>query len=304
MRIAVSGSSGLIGNRLTTMLRDAGCTVERLIRKPPEAGSTDIPWNPARGLLDGAALEGVDVVVHLAGENIAAGRWSAKRKEAIFQSRVNGTRLLGETVARLEKPPRVIVCASAVGYYGDRGSESLSETSTRGEGFVADVCEAWEAAAEPARQSGIRVVNLRIGIVLSSLGGALARMLTPFKRGMGGVIGHGRQYMSWIVLDDLVRVIQYVLLTDDISGPVNAVTPNPVTNHEFTKTLGRVLRRPTVAPLPGFMVRLLFGEMGQELLLASARVTPNRLQESGFVFLHPDLEDALRTELGARQHAP
>lgn len=241
--------------------------------------------------------EGPDAVVHLAGENIARARWSERQKALIRDSRVKGTRLLCDLLARYSPPPKALVCASAVGYYGDRADEILKEESAPGSGFLADVCREWEAATQPAVERGIRVVNLRIGIVLSPMGGALAKMLTPFKLGVGGTIGSGRQYMSWIALDDVVGAIHFALTNESLHGPVNAVAPNPVTNREFTHTLGRVLSRPTLFPMPAFAARLVLGEMADALLLASARVEPAQLLASGFTFRHPDLEAALRALL-------
>ncbi len=298
LRIAVTGSSGLVGTRLAGFLTQRGHQVERMVRCSAHPGTGEIFWDPATGEIDAAALEGIDCVVHLAGENVGAGRWTQARKDAIRTSRVAGTRLLSKTLAKLAKLPRTLIAASAVGYYGDRGDEPLTEDSLPGAGFLADVCREWEAATRPAREAGIRVVNLRTGVVLSAVGGALARMLTPFKLGLGGVVGTGRQYMSWITLDDLVAAIHHVTVTDEVSGPVNAVSPSPVTNREFTKTLGRVLRRPTILPLPAAVVRLLFGEMGRALLLEGARVVPSRLLASGFEFAHPTLDGALRHTLG------
>jgi len=235
-----------------------------------------------------------DAVVHLAGENIAAGRWTERQKARIRDSRVKGTRLLCDLLARYSPPPKALVCASAVGYYGDRGDEILKEESASGSDFLSDVCGEWEAATQTAVERGIRVVNLRIGVVLSPLGGALAKMLTPFKLGAGGVIGSGRQYMSWIALDDAVRAFHFALTNQSLHGPVNAVAPNAVTNRDFTRTLGRVLSRPTVFPMPAFAARLAFGEMADALLLASTRVQPARLLAGGFTFRYPDLEGALR----------
>jgi uncharacterized protein (TIGR01777 family) len=300
LRIAVTGSSGLVGTRLASLLARHGHRVERMVRRSARPGTGEVFWDPTTGKIDAAAVDGIDCVVHLAGENVGAGRWTQARKDAIRTSRVAGTRLLSETLAGLAHPPRALIAASAVGYYGDRGDETLTEDSLPGTGFLADVCREWEAATRPAREAGIRVVNLRIGVVLSSAGGALARMLTPFKLGLGGVVGSGRQYMSWITLDDLVAAIHHLIPGDDVSGPVNAVSPNPMTNRQFTKTLGRVLRRPTILPLPAAIVRLLFGETGRALLLASARVLPTKLQTAGFEFSHPHLEEALRHELGER----
>jgi uncharacterized protein len=256
-----------------------------------------VEWDPARGRLDPRALEGVDAVVHLAGESIAARRWSAAVKERIRRSRVDGTRLLSETLGNLERRPRVLVSASAVGYYGDRGETPLTEDSAPGAGFLADVCREWEAAADAARSAGIRVVHPRLGLVLAKQGGALPRMTLPFRLGLGGVVGSGRQYWSWIELGDLVRAIELCLGLDGLAGPINAVAPAPVTNREFTRKLGKVLGRPTLVPLPALAVRLLLGEMGRALLLGSARVLPRRLERAGFHFRHPGLESALRAAL-------
>jgi uncharacterized protein (TIGR01777 family) len=293
VRILVSGSSGLVGSALVPALRAEGHAVVRLVRG--ELGSGDfLTWDPTSGTIDQQALEGFDAVIHLAGESIAAKRWTAEQKARIRDSREKGTRLLCESLARTLHPPRTLVSASAVGYYGDRGEEVLREESPPGLGFLAEVCRAWEAATEPALSRGIRVVNLRIGMVLSPTGGALARMLTPFRLGVGGVVGSGKQYMSWIALDDVLGVIRYVLSREELRGPVNAVAPNPVSNREFTKTLGRVLSRPTILPLPAFAARLAFGEMADAVLLASARVEPARLLSSGYRFQFPELEGALR----------
>jgi len=296
-RIVISGASGLIGTALAASLRNRGDRVLPLVRHAPQAGTDDIPWDPATGELQGAALEEADAVVHLGGLNVASSRWTKKTKAAIRDSRLESTRLLSRTLARLEAPPPTFICASATGYYGDRGSELLTEDSPPGVGFLPELCRAWEAATEPARHAGIRVVNLRTGIVLSARGGALARMLPAFKAGIGGVLGNGRQYMSWIALEDAVRVIEFALNTDDLSGPVNVVSPNPVTNREFACTLGRVLKRPAFLPLPAFAVRLLLGEMGRTLLLEGQRAYPARLDQAGFSFRHIHLEDALRHEL-------
>jgi uncharacterized protein (TIGR01777 family) len=272
-----------------------------MVRRSPRPEEGEIGWRPETGDLEVEALEGMDAVVHLAGENVAAGRWSPARKQGIFRSRVEGTRMLCEALRSLKRPPRVLICASAVGYYGHRGVEGLTEESPPGEGFLPKVCQAWEAAAEPALDAGIRVVHLRIGIVLSARGGALARMVGPFRLGLGGRVGDGRQGMSWIALEDLVGAIHHLLFDETLSGPVNGTAPNPVTQAEFARTLGKVLHRPTFFPMPATVVRLLFGEMGQALLLEGARVLPARLTGKNFPFLYPDLEDALRFELGCWQ---
>jgi uncharacterized protein (TIGR01777 family) len=236
--------------------------------------------------------------VHLAGENVAAGRWNDARKLRIRSSRVDGTRMLAAALAQMERPPRALITASAVGYYGDRGDAWMDERSAPGTGFLAEVCRAWEAATEPARSAGIRVAHLRFGVVLSAAGGALKRMLLPFKLGAGGVLGSGDQYMSWISIDDAVGAIVHAVAERSIAGPVNAVAPAPVTNREFTQALGRVLRRPTVFPMPAFAARLAFGEMADEMLLASTRVRPSRLEETGYRFEHTSVEQALRHVLG------
>ncbi len=293
MQIAVTGSHGLIGSALVPVLRAAGHRVIRLVRREPR-GDDEASWDPTHGLQDPARLEGLDGLVHLAGENIAAGRWTAARKAAIRQSRVEGTRRLAEDLTRLRRRPRVLLAASAVGYYGDRGEEVLREDSPPGHGFLAQVCREWEAAAEPAVRSGLRVVHLRFGMVLSPQGGALKKMLLPFRLGLGGAIGTGRQYTPWIAIEDVTGVIVHALSTGSLQGSVNVVAPSAVSNRDFSHTLARVLSRPAVATVPAAALRLLFGEMAEELLLASARVLPARLQESGYSFRFPELEDALR----------
>jgi uncharacterized protein (TIGR01777 family) len=299
MRILVSGSSGLVGSALLPALTVSGDQVGRLVRSETTAGPLDVAWDPAAGRLDTTKIEGFEAVVHLAGENIAAGRWNEARKEAIRRSRVDGTLLLTRALAKLKNPPSIFVSASAIGYYGDRGDEILKETSDRGRGFLPAVCVAWESAAEPAGAAGLRVVHLRFGMILSKNGGALPRMLLPFRLGLGGPVGDGRQFMSWITLDDAVGAIRHALDSASIAGPVNAVSPSPLTNREFGRTLGRVLRRPAIAPLPAFAARLALGEMADALLLASARVVPGVLQATGYRFRHPELEMALRHLLGA-----
>lgn len=300
MKILVSGSTGFVGSALVPFLSSGGHEVVRLMRPQSGKGPAGavVEWDPAAERLEPAALEGMDAVVHLAGENIAAARWTADRKAQIRQSRVRGTRLLASALAQLRRPPRTLVCASAVGYYGNRGDERLTEDSPPGKDFLAEVCQEWEVAAKPAQDKGIRVVYLRIGMVLSPAGGALAKMLTPFRMGVGGIIGSGRQFMSWVALDDLLGIVQHVLRQETLSGPVNAVAPNPVTNREFTKTLGKVLGRPTLFPMPAAAARLAFGEMADALLLSSSRVEPQRLLTSGYRFRYPTLEEALRHLLG------
>jgi uncharacterized protein (TIGR01777 family) len=292
MQVAVSGASGLIGSALGESLASGGHRVRRLVREAPRGD--DVAWDPAAGAIDAAKLEGVDCVVHLAGESIASGRWDEDRKRRIRESRVKGTDLVARTLASLARRPAVLVVASAVGFYGPRGDEELDETSAPGTSFLSEVCRAWEKAADPARAAGIRVVHTRFGVVLSKKGGALAKMLTPFRLGLGGRIGSGRQWMSWISLDDVVGAIEHALGNASVEGAVNTVAPRPVTNAEFTATLGRVLNRPTVFPMPAFAARLAFGEMADELLLSGQRVVPRRLVESGYRFRHETLEAALR----------
>jgi hypothetical protein len=292
MQISVSGSRGLVGSALLPALQEAGHQVIPLVRGIPEDG--EIGWDLEHGEIEDEKFEGLDAVVHLAGESIAEGRWTEAKKARIRESRVAGTQLVSEALAGLERKPSVFVCASAIGYYGDRPDEVCDEASEPGQGFLPDVSAAWEAATKPAADAGIRVVNLRIGVVLSTQGGALAKMLLPFKLGLGGSIGSGKQYWSWISIDDLVRTIVFAIDKDSISGPVNVVVPSAVTNREFTKTLGRVLRRPTFFPMPAFAARLAFGEMANDLLLADNHIEPRLLQLKGFQFEHPDLESALR----------
>jgi uncharacterized protein (TIGR01777 family) len=270
--------------------------VTRLVRKA--AAADEVAWDISQGVKDLPRLEGVDAVVHLAGENIAAGRWTAARKEAIRRSRVEGTRRLCESLACLTRRPKVLVSASAVGFYGNRGDEILKEDSAPGSDFLAQVCQEWEAATGPASRAGIRVICIRFGVILSPAGGALKKMLLPFKLGAGGRIGSGTQFMSWIDIDDTIGAIHHAIVTESLQGPVNGVSPAPVSNAEFTRTLARVLSRPAIAPMPAFAARLAFGEMADALLLASQRVLPTRLQASGYKFRYPELEGALRHLLG------
>jgi hypothetical protein len=300
MHVAVTGSRGLVGSALVPFLTTGDHRVTRLVRRAP-VGPDEVAWDPARGMADLSRLDGVDAVVHLAGENIAAGRWTPARKAEIRRSRVDGTRRLCEALGRLPRPPKVLVSASAVGFYGDRGAEIVTEDSAPGSGFLADVGREWEAATEPASRAGIRVVNLRFGMILSPAGGALRKMLLPFRLGAGGRVGNGRQFMSWIALDDAIGAIHHCLCEESVRGPVNLATPGPVTNADFTRILARVLRRPAVIPIPAFAARLLFGEMADALLLAGARAMPARLQASGYRFRFPDLESALRHLLGRQE---
>lgn len=294
MRVAVSGSSGLVGTALTTRLTQDGHEVRRLVRHR-ERAPDQVFWDPRGGTIDTAGLEGLDAVVHLAGESIDQ-RWTAERKERIRASRVEGTRNLATALAGLDEPPGVLVSGSAVGYYGP-GDELVHEDTPPGDDFLARVAAAWEEAARPAAEAGIRLVHNRTSLVLSADGGALAKMLPPFKMGLGGRIGSGEQVWSWVGLPDMVDALIH-LIESDLEGPVHVAAPNPVRAKTFTDTLGRVLRRPTLLPLPAFAVKLMFGEMGKTLLLQGQRVSADRLLKSGFVFQDPDLEGALRNVLG------
>ncbi len=293
MKLLISGSHGLVGKALVKSLVAEGHDIFRLVRHAPGSDS-EIEWSPDRYSIALARLEGFDAVVHLAGESIAAGRWDEEKKRKIRVSRIKGTKLLSDALANLARPPKTLISASAIGYYGNRGDEVLTETSPPGDDFLAGVCVEWENATAHATEKGIRVVNTRFGIILDSEGGALAKMLTPFRMGVGGKIGSGKQWMSWIALDDVVAALEYVLASETVKGPVNFVAPNPVRNAEFTKALGRVLSRPTIFPIPAFGVRLLFGEMADALLLSSQRVEPKRLNEAGYQFRYSVLEAALR----------
>ena len=292
MKILISGASGLIGSALKTALTARGDSVLSLTRRTAR-NDDEITWDPSADTLDPSRLTDIDGVIHLAGESIAARRWSAAQKARIRDSRVQGTTLLAQTLASISPPPKIFISASAIGYYGNRDDEILTEDSPPGEGFLPDVSIAWENAAKPATEAGIRTVHPRIGLVLSPTGGALGKMRLPFKLGLGGIIGSGNQYMSWITLDDLVSLFLFAIDRESISGAINAVSPTPVTNREFTKTLGRVLSRPTIFPLPAFAAKLALGEMADALLLASTRVIPSRLENTDFSFTHPNLEPAL-----------
>jgi uncharacterized protein len=297
MAIAVSGASGLVGSAVCHAFGAAGDRIMRLGRSPSMESTDEILWNPEDGISNTARLERTDAIVHLAGESIANGRWTSNKKDRIRNSRVRGTHKLCEQIAEMERPPQVLVCASAIGYYGDRGNAELTEESEPGSGFLAEVCREWEAAVQPASDRGVRVVNLRIGVVLSRKGGALAQMLTPFRMGVGGRIGSGQQYWSWVHLDDLVGAIRHCIEHSELRGAVNCVSPTPAKNLEFTKTLGKVLARPTILPMPRIAARLVLGQMANDLLLASTCVIPKRLTETGYRFAQPNLESALRAEL-------
>lgn len=296
MKLLISGSSGLVGSQLCQQLEfDGQYEVVRLVRNAtPDVDGDTATWHPSEEQLDARHLSGIDAVIHLGGVNIADQRWSDEVKSKIYNSRVQSTHLLAKTMAEMEQPPATFLCASAIGIYGDRGADRLDETSSRGQGFLADVCEAWEHATQPAVQAGIRVVNMRYGMILDQSAGALAQMLTPFKFGVGGKLGSGSQYWSWIALQDVVNAILFCLQNESVQGPVNFVAPDEVTNMEFTKTLGKVLSRPTCLPVPAFAIKTIFGEMGQELMLSSARVTPAKLKSAGFDFELGKLEDAFR----------
>lgn len=296
MKVLVTGSHGFIGGELVGALRREGHQVTKLVRSSP--GPDEVQWDPERGTLAASPLEGHDAAVHLAGVGIGDHRWTDEHKAAVRDSRVKGTDLLARTLASLRQPPPVLASASAVGYYGDRGDEELTETSSPGTGFLSEVVHEWEAATAPAADAGIRVVRMRSGVVLSPKGGALKKQLLPFKLGVGGKLGSGRQWFSWISLDDEIAAIRHLLVTESLDGPVNVTAPNPVTNAEFTRTLGRVLRRPAIAPVPNAALNLMFGrQMVVEMVLAGQRVVPAALARSGFVFKHSELEPALRNML-------
>lgn len=298
-RIVIAGASGLIGQALTTHLEAQGHAVVRLVRSR-EATAGERRWDPAAGELDADALEGVDAIVNLAGANVGAGRWTALRREAIRRSRIDATTTLVNALSKLRRRPAVLVNASAVGFYGDRGDETLNESSGPGDGFLAEVCQEWEAAAAGAERHGVRAIMLRFGVVFAPRGGALEKLLPVFRCGVGGRIGSGRQWMSWVAIDDAVRVLTWSIDRADARGAFNATAPEPVTNAVFAATLARVLRRPAILPVPATVLRLAMGEMAEATILASTRAVPRRLAECGFGFLHPTLEAALRRVLDRR----
>ena len=292
MKVLVTGASGLIGSSLTSALRQAGHETIALVRRAPRTGAAEIQWDPG-GAIDGAKFSGADAVVHLAGESVASGRWNKQRKARILNSRVQGTQTIAASIARANPRPRVLVNASATGIYGDTGDKIVTEAEPPGSTFLAEVGRQWEQATRAASDAGIRTVMMRTGIVLSTQGGALAKMLPPFRMGVGGRLGDGRQWMGWIALDDLIALFLHALTNESVRGPVNAVAPNPVTNAEFTRALGAALKRPTPFPIPAFAVRAAFGEMGDELLLASCRAMPEAALAKGFQFRHPEIREAL-----------
>lgn len=298
MHVAVTGSSGLIGSSLVPFLTTSGHTVTRLVRREPTADD-EVQWDAEGGRLDPGALEGVDAVVHLAGEPIGERRWTAQQKQRIRDSRVVSTRALAQAIGELDGGPRVLVCASGIHYYGDRGDETLDEASEAGDGFLAEVVRDWEAAADPAREAGARVAHVRTGILQDPAGGALGRVLPLFKAGVGGRLGSGQQWWSWISRDDLIGIYHHALTEESVRGSINATAPNPVTNAEYTRILGKVLGRPTILPVPRFGPKLLLGaELAEELLFSSIRAQPRVAEQTGYAFRHRELEPALRELLG------
>ncbi len=291
MNILISGSTGFLGTALVSFLTERGHEVRRLLRNSKNKNSFDLIWDPEKGLENPKSLEGIEVVIHLSGENVGE-RWSDQKKRLIRESRVHSTQTLAQHLAKMKNPPQTFLCASAIGFYGDRKEEELTEESPAGSGFLAEVCQEWEAASAPVVSKGSRVAHLRFGVILDKSGGALEKMLTPFKLGVGGVLGNGNQFMSWIALEDVLRAIEYVIQIPVLAGPINFTSPHPVTNREFTHALGHALHRPAVLSVPAFALRLAFGEMADEALLASARVLPKKLLDAEFQFEYPYLEKA------------
>lgn len=297
MKVLISGGSGLVGSALTNTLRANGLVVSHFIRPGGTAAPGDVLWNPSQATVDVPALEGHDAIVHLSGASIADGRWTDKRKAILRSSRVDSTRVLVDSLTQLKQPPRVFVCASAIGYYGDRGDELLSESSGYGHDFLALLCRAWEAEAARAAANGTRTVIARFGVILATQGGALPRMLTPFKLGVGGRLGSGKQWISWVALEDVVRVLCTAIESENVNGPVNVVASQPVQNSEFTRVLAGVLHRPAVFPAPAFALRLALGQMADALLLSSQRVQPEKLAKIGYKFRYETLQSALQAIL-------
>ncbi|MBU8894231.1 TIGR01777 family oxidoreductase [Corallococcus sp. M34] len=304
LTVAISGASGLVGSALGPFLTTGGHRVKRLVRGPADALRGEISWAPQRGELDARALEGVDAVVHLAGANVAGHRWTPEYRDLILKSRTEGTRVLCEALAKLERKPRVVVSASAIGYFGDRGDEVLTEASGAGTGFLSQVCREWEAATAPAEDAGIRVVHARLGVVLDAREGALAKMLPAFLAGGGGPMGSGRQWMSWVSLEDVLGLLHFAMMTPDVRGALHVVSPGAVRQAELARTLGRVLHRPAFLPMPAAVIRTLFGQMGEEALLSGAHAVPEAALRHGYAFTFPELEGALRFTLGRTRAGP
>ena len=300
MKILISGSSGLIGSAAATALKSDGHDVVHLVRPGKTPNPGDVQWDPMRATVDVAGLEGIDVVIHLSGAGIADGRWTEERKQLLRSSRIDTTRVLVDSLSRLKQKPRVLIVASAIGYYGSRGDEILTESSANGTDFLALVCRDWEAEASRAAETGVRTIMLRTGIVLSGKGGALPKMLTPFKFGVGGRLGSGQQWMSWIAIEDVVGIIRHAIANEQVSGPVNVVAPNPVRNEEFTRLLAGMLHRPAIFPAPAFVLRLAMGEMADAVLLSSDRVKPGQMLAAGYKFRFEILEPALRAAVLSR----
>ncbi|MFH2063931.1 MAG: TIGR01777 family oxidoreductase [Pseudomonadota bacterium] len=298
MTILISGAGGVIGSALVPFLTTGGHRVVKLVRRQPDNSGNEVFWNPRTGELDLDGVGPIDAVIHLAGDNIGNGRWTEQKKKIIVESRTMGTALIAGKVAALDKPPEVVICASAIGYYGDRGDDILNEDHDPGNDFISMVCEQWEHSACLLPDQGIRTAFLRIGVALTPTGGALKRLLLPYKMGLGGRIGSGNQYISWVDMEDVIGAIHHVLMQDSVSGPVNIVSPNPVTSRTFTRTLGAILSRPTPFPIPEKVIQLTFGEMGNEILLSSTRVMPKKLLQTGYRFVHPILDEALKQMLG------
>ena len=291
MKVAISGASGLLGSEFSEYLLKKGHKVIRLVRRKPSS-KDEIHWNPISGIIDEEKLENMNAIVNFSGENIGLGRWTNKQKKILIDSRIISTRLLADTISQLKSPPQTFLSSSAVGYYGDSGSTLLNEGAESGKGFLSELCVKWEKATESAMKAGIRVVQMRSGVVLSSKGGALKKMLPAFYMGVGGKLGSGKQYLSWILIDDFVRAAYHLLVSDNIQAPVNVTSPEVVTNYEFTKLLGKAIGRPTILPVPGFILKLLFGQVAEEILLSSTFAVPQILIGSGFKFKYPRLEDA------------
>ena len=296
MKILISGSHGFIGSAVHRHLEQRGCQLLRLIRQTQIAHSDEVFWNLPDSFIDHSKLTNLDAVIHLAGENLF-GRWNEKKKQAIHDSRVKSTAFLAKTLAAMEQKPKVLICASAIGYYGDRGEDECIEMAEAGDGFLGTVCRQWEQATMPASEAGIRVVNLRFGVVLGKEGGSLAKMLPAFKMGMGGPLGDGQQWVSWVSIDDAVRAVAFALEHESLAGSVNVVSPQPVRNKEFAQAIGHALLRPEVVPVPKRILKFMFGEMAEETLLASTKVLPHKLQTEDFQFQHPDLNTALEAIL-------